>query len=193
MWEDILNFVNDKSLVREKAKKEGLVKLLDFPEVPTFEIPKSYIIKEYNFPSENYANPIRNATGKISNIAEKKGCGGNFFTALYEAALNAHQHGKKCDPNKTVKFAYSIKENKIRTAVIDQGGILEPDFLPFLTNLRLTGDYKNKFHNYYDFSKTNKSSINNGTGTSFMHAYIDDVAYLKSPEGGLVVHLTKSF
>ncbi len=193
MREDLFNFTNETSLVRVKARAEGLVKLIDFPEVPTFIIPDTYHIKEYNFPFENYGTSIRSATEKVSRIVEKKGCSSNFFSALYEAILNAHQHGNKLDPNKSVTLAYEIKPNKIRAAVVDQGGVFEPDFMPFLINLRSKGDFKSKFQNYYDFSNTSKPTINNGTGTAFMHAYVDDVAYLKSSQGGLIVHLTKTF
>ena len=107
--------------------------------------------------------------------------------------LNAHQHGNKANPDKKITLAYQIKNDKIRAAVIDQGGVFKPDFVPFILNLRQQGSYKKVFHNFYSFSDVEKPLTNNGTGTSFMHAYVDDVSYLKSPEGGLVVHLTKEF
>jgi len=190
---DLFNLEEDDSLIRLKTKREGLVKLADFPEIPTYKIPEGYTVKKYNLPSENYAGQLRDITGKISSIVEKKGCSSNFFSALYEATLNAHQHGNKLDPNKKITLAYCIKPRKIRVAVIDEGGVFEPDFLPFIINLRTKGNYKTSFQNYYNFSKTEKPITNNGTGTAFMHAYVDDVSYLKSEEGGLVVHLIKTF
>ncbi len=193
MNEDIFNFANDASFVRLKAKRGGLVSLADFDTIPTFEIPETYRVNRYTFPSENYAPHIRDAVEKIAKSAEKKGCNPNFFTALYEATLNAHQHGNKLDSKKSVTLVYIIKEDKVRTAIIDEGGQFEADFIPFILNMRLEGSYKKTFHNYYQFSNQEKPATNNGTGTSFMHAYVDDVAYLKSKDGGLVVHLTKTF
>ena len=47
-----------------------------------------------------------------------------------------------------------------------------------------------QFIDFYQFTNRKKPNTNNGTGTSFMHTYVDNVQYFKSAQGGLVVHLT---
>ena len=57
--------------------------------------------------------------------------------------------------------------------MIDQGGILDPEFIPFvLKHKQNVQAIKKQYIDFYDFTKREKPSINNGTGTSFMHTYV---------------------
>ena len=162
--------------------------------VEPYEVRPGYVIERFHFPatSGEYGSAIRAAVEPIAERAEALGCNANLFTALYEAILNGHQHGNKLDPEKEVVVAYKIDSHSAEIAIIDQGGEVNPAFIPFIFKHRRE-DTQKSFINWYDYSKLQKPGTNNGTGTSFMHTYVDNVQYFKSEEGGLVVHLTKEW
>ena len=187
---DLFDIESLDSLVRQELREPKVVSLNDF-KIPVFKLPSNSVTITVNLPSEKYEKHIRSAIEPVGEIAEAKGYSGNFFTALYEAVKNAHEHGNKKDENKHVLINHKIDDESAKIAIMDQGGVLEPDFIPFIIAHREI-DIKEKFLNYYQFSgKQKPRSSNLGTGTSFMHAYADKVQYFKSSSGGLVVLLTK--
>ncbi|MBI2662612.1 ATP-binding protein [Candidatus Woesearchaeota archaeon] len=192
MAQDIFDMGNIDSLVRRILREKGSIDLNEF-DIPTYEIKDNYTSKEFNFSSDRkvYAKEVRNAIGSVVEEAEAQGYNANFFTALYEAVLNAHQHGNKLDTSKTVTLAYKIANDTLEIAVIDQGGKLDPEFIPYVLKHKQNKDLLQKqFIDFYQFTNRVKPNTNNGTGTSFMHTYVDNVQYFKSTQGGLVVHLT---
>src|SRR3989344_5524916 len=48
----------------------------------------------------------------------------NIYTPIYEAILNAYQHGNKRDPDKKVRFAYHLGESHLDILIEDEGTIL---------------------------------------------------------------------
>src|SRR3989344_8299460 len=187
---DIFDVDNLDSVVREHFRRQGTVDLRTF-DVPTYEIKPSYTVLEVNLSTDRkeYAREIRSVIEPIGREAENQGYNPNFFTALYEAVLNAHQHGNKLDPTKKVTLTYKIAADTLEISVIDQGGILNADFIPFVLRHK-EGRHRERMLDFYEFTNTPTPGTNNGTGTSFMHTYVDKVQYFKSAEGGLVVHLT---
>jgi len=159
--------------------------------IETYIVPDSYTVQDCVFNSEDAVyKQVRRFTEPIIEIAERAGCNANLFTALYEAMLNAYQHGNQLDETKPVQVAYKIGDNNAEIGVIDQGGLISPAFIPFIKRHRL-GMHKERFLDWYSFTNQDKPKTNNGTGTSFMHTYVDNVQYFKSADGGLVCHLTK--
>ncbi|NQV91203.1 ATP-binding protein [Candidatus Woesearchaeota archaeon] len=160
--------------------------------VQNYHIPSDYVVVESKFSSDNYGSEIRGVIKPIIEEAENKGCNPNLHTALYEAVLNAHQHGNKLNPDKKVKICYKITDNIAEIGVVDQGGKFKVAFIPFIFKHKRK-DHEANFIDFYRFAGLQKPATNNGTGTSFMHTYVDNVSYFRSEEGGLVVHITKSF
>lgn len=179
------------SLVRRILQMHGEINLSEF-ELPSYQINPGYTVKEINLSSERnqYAREIRSALEPISQEAENSGYSPMLFTALYEAVLNAHQHGNKFNQDKKVKVAYKFDAETAEVAIIDEGGILHPDFISFVLRHR-EGKHFDQFLDWYSFTGQDKPESNNGTGTSFIHTYAHNVQYFKSDEGGLVVHLTR--
>ncbi|MBR9691393.1 hypothetical protein GOV06_01280 [Candidatus Woesearchaeota archaeon] len=188
MADDIFDFENLDSIVRKVFEQEGLVSLSKLNDKKV-SIPADYKIKEINLetgePSE-----MRLAIEPISQEFEKAGYGPQLFTALYEAVLNAFQHGNKKDSSKLIRVGYKISEEQVDIMVEDQGGELDPNFIPYILEHR-EERYKNHFKNFYEFSGKEKPSKNHGTGTMFMHQYTDRVNYYHSENDGLIVHMIR--
>ena len=191
MIEDLFETDKYDSLLRFLIRETRIINLKDF-KTEEYKIPSNYDVIELNLNQKEYTKEIRLAIDTIVEIAEKKGCPSNLYTALYEAVLNAHQHGNKEDPNKRIKIAYNVSKNSIDIAVIDEGGFINPDFISYIIRHR-EQKHKEKFMDFYEFSNMKKPVENNGTGTLFMHLYSDKISYYKSDKGGLVVNLTKYF
>jgi anti-sigma regulatory factor (Ser/Thr protein kinase) len=161
-------------------------------DVETYVIKPDYTVLPFLFSESKYFKEIRSAVAPIVSEAEASGCNGTLFTSLYETILNAHRHGNNRDPTKMVTVAYKLEKDCAEISVIDQGGIVNPAFIPFVfKQRRIQNGNGDSFINWYDYSKQKKPSKNHGTGTFYMHTYVDRIQYFKSSEGGLVVHLTK--
>lgn len=161
--------------------------------LPKLTIPQNFKQIDFNLPTEGYEKQIREIIEPTTTYAEKLGYGPNIFTALYETILNAHQHGNQKE-KKNITLASLIKKNNLEIIVADQGNSLHPSFMRFILTLRQK-EIKNGFINWYKFSNQIKPQNNNGTGTSFMHAYMDKIEYYISEnektKGGLCVKLYK--
>jgi len=177
------------SVTRKVFQESKTIKLSEL-DISTYKISEDYITHEFFFNKESYRKEIADAIEpilkKITDEYEKD----QMFTAVYECVLNAYQHGNKMNPNIPVKVAHKIDESKAKILVIDQGEELEKDFTPFILRHK-EGRYKTNFIDYYTFSGKEKPDTNLGTGTSFMHTYVDSVKYFKSEEGGLLIRLRK--
>jgi anti-sigma regulatory factor (Ser/Thr protein kinase) len=191
MADDLFDVDNLNSVLRQIIKKKRVIDIKNY-NVLTYSIPEDYMVKSVCFDSEGYDEEIRDAIRPIVHATEEKGCSETLFTALYEAVLNAYQHGNKREINKKVTIAHKVNNDSVEVAVVDEGGVIDSDFIPFVIRHR-EGRHEKHFLDYYDFSGKERPPRNNGTGTSFMHTYVDDISYFKSKQGGLVVHLTKKF
>ncbi|MBN2368455.1 ATP-binding protein [Candidatus Woesearchaeota archaeon] len=176
------------SLIRQIMDNLGPVKLSEF-NIQPYEVPEDYIVKDIKVELSVFERQIRAAIEPVTQKAEDMGYSGNLFTALYEAVLNAFQHGNKSDENKKIILAYKITDQSAEFAIMDEGGIIDPLFIGYI--LRFRGNkHLNSFVSFYDFGNREKPQSNNGSGTHFIHIYADSVKYYKSPAGGTVVHLT---
>ena len=189
MAQDIFDAACIDSLVRKIFRERGELDLQHF-SIPTYKIRQDYTVVECQIDQKTHGKDIRRTIEPIIDKAESMGYSHNLFTAVYEAVLNAYQHGNKMDPNKKVTIAYKIGREKADIVVMDEGGVLDPEFVPFVLHHR-EGQHTTRFLDFYKFTGREKPEGNNGTGTSFMHTYVDTVSYFKSPAGGLVVQLTK--
>ena len=71
----------------------------------------------------------------------------------------------------------------------DEGGLIHPDFFPFVLRFRDSNNYP-KNRNFYDFSgRVQKAPENGGVGTIAMHFAFDKVRYYRNTLGGLSVYL----
>ena len=61
--------------------------------------------------------------------------------------------------------------------------------MSFILKIRGHG-LEETFVDYYEFTGREKPKSNNGTGTSFMHCYVNEVTYHKGPRG-LAVRLVQ--
>jgi len=105
---------------------------LSILQVQNYTIPEDYTVIETQFSKENYAAQIRDFIKPVELEAEENGCNPNLHSALYEAVLNAHQHGNRLNPHKKVKIAYKITANKEEIVGIDEGGKFKVAFIQFI-------------------------------------------------------------
>lgn len=194
---DIFDVDEIDSVLRQRIREGKEVDLKDF-DIPVYEIDPLYALEQLYFnPERNiYLKQVRSAIEPVSVKAEERGFDHNVFTALYEAVLNAHQHGNRKSPDKKVILAYNIEDEVAKFAVVDEGGIINPEFIPFVLRHRERGnkedrERKRSILDFYEFIGKDKPEYNNGTGTSFIHMYMDKVSYFKHINGGLALHLTK--
>lgn len=185
---DLFNLEDPDSLPRRLIGNESEVCLESMVPIK-YSIPFDYRKKELRIKRGESEEVISLISSEIKRI-RKHGYPENINTPIYEAILNAYQHGNKRDPKKGVTFAYRIGPRSLDVLVEDEGGVIDAIFIPFILKHR-EADVKKHFINFYEFSGREKPQTNNGTGTSFMHAYMDGVRYYLG-EKGLVVHMVKT-
>lgn len=178
------------SVVRKIFNSYGTVNLSDM-DIDTYVISSDYEIEKFFFAPVNYKIKINSVVESVVARVSDEDKRNQLYTAVYECVLNAYQHGNKRDSNKSVTLAHKIDENYAKVLIMDEGGELEPSFAPFILRHK-QGKYKDGFLDYYNFSGKPKPKENFGTGTSFIHTYVDSVRYFKSSEGGLLVRLRKN-
>jgi anti-sigma regulatory factor (Ser/Thr protein kinase) len=114
-----------------------------------------------------------------------------MYTATYEACKNAFEHGNNGDKRKYVTLADRIEQSTAEVVVIDEGGVIDPEFAAFVQAHRQMKNIDKPLV-FYDFSRRRARNQDNlGLGTSFMHMYADEVHYFKAENGGLAVQLIK--
>ena len=183
------------SLYSSQLVRDALDQKIDLnsEKLPSISVPDSFRKHIMSVSEGNYFSEIREFITPLAKECEEKGFGGNVFTALYEAVLNAYTHGNNFDDSKKVLVGSNIKGNNLELIVADEGEELHPEFTRFILAHRERTSQTSNFINWYAFSDSNrKDPNNNGTGTSFMHAYVDSVLYFKSQDmGGLAVYMQK--
>lgn len=155
------------------------------------KIPDDFEQITINLDKNNYFSQIKKIVNPILEKVEKLGYQMNIFTALYEGILNGFQHGNKYDSLKKLIIASKITPENLEFIISDQGDTIHSEFSKFILEQRKK-DRSESFIDWYEFSNQEKPQTNNGTGTSFIHAYMDEVKYFKSLElGGLSLYLSK--
>lgn len=188
---DIFSLDDSNSHIRSKLRENPII--FSNSNLKRIRIPSHYKKQELSLPTNNYGNEIRREVELIGSLAEEKGFSPNIFTAVYEAVLNAHQHGNKLDESKRILIGTNITKKNLEVVVADEGEMLHPEFSAFILNLRNTPNIAAQTFSWYAFSGEEQPEINNGTGTSFMHTYMDEIRYFQSSElGGLAVYMSKT-
>ena len=185
---DIFNLDNPNSIVRRLIESQKEINLENLVQ-KRIQIPIDYELKELNIQSGE-SNEINSLIEKEIKKFSEIGYPENIYTPIYEAIRNAYQQGNKNNSGKKVRFAYKIGQANLNILVEDEGKIIDSAFAPFILKHR-EGNNKKKFINFYEFSGTEKPKTNNGTGTAFIHAYMDEVNYFLG-EYGLIVHMIKN-
>lgn len=178
------------SVVRKIFNSYGTINLSDM-DIDTYVISSDYEIEKFFFEPNSYKKEINSVVKDVVNKISDEDKREQLYTAVYECILNAYQHGNKRDSNKSVTLAHKINDFYAKVLVMDEGGELEPSFAPFVLRHK-QGKHNDGFLDYYNFSGKSKPEENFGTGTSFIHTYVDSVRYFKSSEGGLLVRLRKN-
>ena len=198
--EDIFNLDNKESILRllirqlctvENSNELTPLYLRDF-NLTSISIPKKFNLKNVQLKGQEKAyKEIRDIINADCTFFEEKGFGPNVFTALNEALLNAYQHGNKKNISKKISYGYQLSnsDKRLDLMVEDEGGIINPEFVPFILMHR---SKKPVFVDFYTFASKTKPPENQGTGTLFMHQYMDEVFYYKSKKDGLLVHMYKT-
>ena len=109
---DIFNLDNIESVVRNMVKEgavEGKIKLPSFNR-QTYSIPDDYDKNNIKLKSTEPKH-VRSSIEKICEKFEKAGYNPNIYTAVYEAVLNAFQHGHERDPSKKIILAYKMEDS----------------------------------------------------------------------------------
>ncbi|NCC71214.1 hypothetical protein EOM09_06540 [bacterium] len=161
---------------------------LEENNISSIHIPHNFKKRKINLPKTNYGLKIREFVEPFAINAEEKGFGYNIFTALYEAILNAHQHGNKDQINSEILFANLNSKNSLEFIICDKGTKLANHFISYILNLRETNSNKS-YLNWYEYSGNPKPETNNGTGTYFIHNYMDIVKYFKSLENPPIIEV----
>jgi len=111
---------------------------------------------------------------KILRLTRRLGysrrCGFAIRLALEEAIVNAHKHGNKSDPSKTITISYDVNEERAIIRVRDDG-------MGFAR------------HQIPDPTSPDRIMLTSGRGIKLMEAYMDDLCY---NDRGNEVQLTKN-
>ena len=99
------------------------------------------------------------------------------YTAVFEALINAFEHGNNYDSSKPLYFAYFFNNKYLEFIICDSGGVFNIQFPGYVTKVR---NNKTKTHNWYEYSGSIQRNENLGVGTMFMHQYMQDIKYFKS-------------
>jgi len=190
---DISDISSVDSVVRQLIEKEQTEQLSDF-SLPEFVVPCDHKIILINISPiattrAEYSNEITKAIEPIINDATKNNVPQNFKQALYEAVLNAHEHGNKLNYTKRIKVSYNVSKPIAEFTVTDEGNEIKTSFLSYILSKQQI--ISENYTNFYDFSRDAKPKNNHGIGISQMYTYSDDVKYFKSKTGGLTAFMTR--
>lgn len=92
--------------------------------------------------------------------------------AVRESVANAVEHGNKYDTQKTVDIRFTIGTDALRVSIRDYGEGFDPTSLP-------------------DPLDPNNILNPAGRGILYMRTFMDSVEYVRHPEGGMLVTMSK--
>lgn len=183
--DDIFSLENSHSLARAKYKGDIYLPTCGLPTFsPSQEDYTTLDIHIQKGESVFNYNPALTDISQLAKHTEKQD---KFYTAIYEAVRNAHQHGNKKDPSKKITLSYKSTEDSFEVIVSDYGGRINANFIPFVLLHRqgISNPY-----NFYQFASNVKQlPENSGIGTYIIHMICDEVNYYKNKNGGLSVQL----
>ena len=119
---------------------------------------------------------VEEAAAAAAEFAQKRGLGDEFIyaldLALRESVANAIKHGNKFDEAKDVEVKLEDGTESFNVTVRDFGTGFLIDDIP---------------------DPTNPENLlkNNGRGILFMNSFMDDIEWSNSPDGGLIVKMSK--
>jgi len=188
-------FEEDSFSLKSELLKKLLEKDVNLKDLIEVEIPNKFKIEEVKIKDKKiYGKEIRNF---LDNFEEKNEIfrSSKVYTPIYEAILNAYQHGNNYDNNKKILLSYNLTKKNLEFIISDEGiqSKLHSSFIRYILTLR-EKKYKKKQEciNWYDFSKSKKEEQNLGVGIYFMHVYMDKVLFYRSKElGGTSIYLRK--
>jgi anti-sigma regulatory factor (Ser/Thr protein kinase) len=187
MADDIFSLVERESgmrLITDSADTIDLATLSLEPFIPSSD----YRVRMLH-PTADLAW-ITAALTPLVRSAEKRGFPAGIEAGLYEALLNAYQHGNNADAAKPLGLATRMRERDLDVVVMDAGGRIDPRFAAYVLLHRSREPVK--IPDFYTFSGREQKGTHHGVGTRLMHVYFDKVSYYRSSLGGLAVHLLKS-
>lgn len=185
---DLMSLDNPRSLARAPFAKQGKF-VLSESDAERLSIPPGYTALNLKINSGKVAEmeKILEDVGTKMNLNLKKT---GLYAPIYEALLNAFQHGNRRDVSKKVALHYKTTKSFVEVMVEDEGGVLDANFIPFILRHR-DPKYLQKPTNFYDFVGIKMPETNHGTGTNFIHFYADQVSYHRSESDGLIVRIVK--
>jgi len=191
---DIFNIIKKQSLLRWALSNECLI--LRDTNLPRVTVPPRYSTRVL-LPRRSKSPIERKITDMIDPLARKfSHINGDYLglnAALYEAMLNAYQHGNREDDSKEIILSSEITDKKAEFFVSDNGGELDPVLGLFVLNKRLRkGNIAKGFYEFArDFSTRKPKGDNKGRGTHILHSYFDSVHYYRSENDGLIIHMKR--
>jgi anti-sigma regulatory factor (Ser/Thr protein kinase) len=184
--DDIFALENKKSITRQRFQEKINLRHYDLSEFN----PEGYEVEVFYIKKGQDTLDYRARIAEICSEGKHTGKHEKFDSGVAEACRNAYQHGNGKDPEKAVTIAYKSTEEDFEVIVSDEGGVLHPDFIPFVLAHRqgLAQPYS-----FYRFALSGKKLDENaGIGTYVMHAVSDEVSYLTNDKGGLSVKMVIS-
>ncbi len=186
--DDIFSLNNPNSITRRRFEEDRL-DLRDY-SLPTFEPDESYKTIEFEVPEgEDHAVHFSQLGAICQQICPNPRNQKLLRGAVREAFKNAYQHGNKKDPTKKIFVSYRKDDDKCEVVIGDQGGIINPQLIPFVLSQRAREDPVQSFYQFACNAKHHPE--NSGLGTFILHLSCEDVRYYRNAYGGLSVHLTK--
>ena len=184
--EDIFSLNDGRSIPRTVFRGTDL-DLRSF-DLPIFEPDGSYKVLELETPEGKDQTIHYSLLGTIcQELCPSPDRQKRVRAALREAVKNAYQHGNKKDSSKKIVIAYRNSPELSDIVVGDQGGIINPQFVPFVLAHRYRSDCPQGF---YQFAVgVTQPAENAGVGTYTMHLVCDEVKYHRNKYGGLSVQL----
>lgn len=197
---DLRNLDEYNSLLRSIARKYDEVDLKSFTEQPIFDysgfdrkkINLSSRLGENAYPSERQAftKYLFEDLEKIYPNLRKNHV--NILSMGFDEILkNAHEHGNLFDSKKSLGIGRKFTEDGLELIVEDEGGKLEPEFLPYTSYLY---DYISEgisVDGYYKHVRTPEKNFHSGSGLKTVFSIYDEVTFHKSDIGGLLVLMKK--
>lgn len=181
---DLVSLAINSNILDDKSSEE-LIFLSDLTS-NKLVIPDGYTVISLKFDDYTKIKPFAES---VATKFAKKGYNPNLFVGLYEATLNAYQHGNKSDSDKEITFAYNDNGSVLDLIVEDSCTVVKKPFINYLS--AFNKDTSNNFKNFYDSSNEKKSAENHGVGISFIHTYFDEVNYFVG-EQGVLLNLKKN-
>lgn len=96
--------------------------------------------------------------GVIEDFGYAKECTFAIRLALEEALVNAHRHGNRCNPDKSIAISYQIDRQRAVIRVRDEGSGFDPTGIP-------------------DPTCPERICLPTGRGIMLMRSYLNEVTY----------------